>query len=152
MTREDIIDVVDVEDHPKIMRHLNYMQNMSFDVFKSELSHMFKEATDYEVASMILRNHFIERFWNNGWPEKAYYCLAILDYIAEVKGAPKITLFDDLKEKYKIPELIFPRGILIRDALGTEPKENAIEECANDPVGKHFLKYNIIERSFRDAV
>ncbi len=131
-------------------RCLNH--NMVFDSFRSEICHMLAYYGDFDFLEIILTNDFIGNFYRKGWQAKAFYTLAILDYLTDKYECEPLSDYDFLRKK-RLPAPLFPQGIKILEKIGnTDAKQNAINECKNNPVGKYFYKYNIIERSITDVI
>lgn len=128
-------------------------KRMEFDLFKSEICHIYKNDGLYHFVSEIVSDDWISYFWNKQWFAESFYTLAMLDYLSEINHAPLYKKYNEYR-KLKLGEPIFPSDILYIDKLNKNDnaKKRAIEECQNSLCGKHFLKYNIIERSITEVV
>lgn len=128
-------------------------ERMSFDLFRSEICHIYKNLGLYDFVSEILKDDWISYFWNKQWFEESFYTLAMLDYLSELNDVPYLPKYNEYR-KLKLAEPVFPTDILFLDKLNknNDEKQKAIDECNKTVCGRHFLKYNIIERSITDVV
>lgn len=121
-------------------------EDYSDDLFRSEISHIRDHYTDHDVVSMILKYNMIEVFWNKEWYFKAFYILALLDYLSDKYHAPYISRYEKYRTQ-KLKTLVYPIGISLLEISKVDPtiKQRANARCQTDNYGKYFLKYNIIE-------
>ena len=59
---------------------------LSYDVFRSEICHMYHFDGDYEFISKVMRVNLVMVLWNNHEYDKALYTLAMIDYISWKNG------------------------------------------------------------------
>ena len=125
----------------------------SFSVYRSEMCHLLKEYGDVIFTQVIIDNGFIRQMWDNGIYAEALYLSAMLEYLSDTTEGIKYEIPLSIKGK-RLKEPLFPQDVLLLDALitGSNAKQRAWDECSNDACGRYFTKYNIVERSIRDAV
>ena len=128
-------------------------EDISYDNFRSEISHMLKNKGDYEFAKEILKYNFVKVYWEKEWYIKAYYVLAILDYFTEKYELKPLEMYNKYR-KYKLNDLIFPPEVNFLDKIekSNKNKEAAIVDCSNHEIGKYFFKYNIVEEDIYNAI
>lgn len=127
-------------------------KRMSTDLFKSEICHMLKRLGDYEFICEIIKDNWVEYFFNKEWYFEALYILAMVDYLTYIYKAP---IYEPLNKyrQYKLSEPVFPTSMIMFDKMNGDDKEkqNALKECSEDECGRFFLKYNIVEKDIRDV-
>lgn len=123
-------------------------ENMQFDLFRSEMEHMHVKNTDKGFVTIILTYNFVENFWKKEWYAKSFYTLAMLDYLSDKHKVPYYEPYNYYRTQ-KLENIIYPLGVLMLDEInGNHSERNkAIRIAKEDPYGKYFLKYNIIEVS-----
>lgn len=121
-------------------------EDYTYDMFRSEMYHMRKNHSDKDFVFILIKYNFVEVFWKKEWYYKAFYTLALLDYLSDKHNAPYFEKYNNYRTQ-KLKEIVYPSGIEIWDRLNpnNNEKEIAIQKCKNDEYGKYFLKYNIIE-------
>lgn len=128
-------------------------KRMDFDLFKSEICHIYKNLGTYKFISEIVIDDWITYFWEKQWFPESFYTLAMLDYLSDLNNAPYLEKYASYRH-LKLAEPIYPSDIILLDVLNknNNEKQLAIEECSKDECGKYFLKYNIIEKSITDVI
>ncbi len=126
-------------------------ENLTYDLFRSEICHMLNYYKDLAFVEIILRHDFIGVFWKKHWYAKAFYTLSILDYLSDQYDMPYFAAYDQIRSQ-KLSQPQFPQDINILEKLGNNAKKTAIKECQNSPIGKYFYKYNIVEWSIYDVI
>lgn len=122
-----------------------------FENFKSNTCHFLKNMGDKDFLFHVLSEQWIPIFFEIGMPEKAFYILALIDYLAAEHGLPPFADYDEYRTK-KLAVTLFPRDILLMDMLSKEDeKQKAIEKAKNSSIGKYFLRFNIIEDDIRNV-
>ena len=120
---------------------------MSFDNFKSNVSHFLKSVGDFQFIRIMLKNNKIQDYFDKGCYKEAFYLLAALDYISRVNNIPVCDKFDHIR-KYKLKALLYPSNLLLLDSLTKEDlKKKAINEAIPE-----FLHFNIVEKDMRNSV
>ena len=119
--------------------------NMPWDNFRSNMCHMLKYYGDFEFLKILIYYDFVGVLWRKTWYAKAFYSLAILDYLTDKFGIENFPNYEVLR-KYQLPNMFFPKDIEFLEALGVQAKDKAIMDCSTDSIGKYFFKYNIIEK------
>ena len=109
-----------------------YGENLAFDIFRSEMCHMLKSKTDAGFIEYVLRNDLVTHYWNLKLYSKAFYVLAMLDYLAYIHNKDEFAPYNCYR-KYKLQEPLFPKDVLLLEQLG-EPdiKEDVVRECMQD--------------------
>lgn len=122
--------------------------NLSYDTFRSEASHMYHFDGDYLFISKVMKTNLVMILWNNKEYAKALYMLAMIDYVS---WKNKVPLFQDYAKirACKLEEILFPAEVVMMDKIENSyrNRENALEICKNDECGRFFFRHNIIERS-----
>lgn len=126
-------------------------EDMTFDLFRSEVCHMLREWGDVEFSEIVLVNNMIEHLWNKGWLAKSFYFLSILDYLADKYKIPYLEAYDNIRSK-KLSEPLFPLDVILLDKLNGVQKQKALDECSKSEVGRYFVSHNIIERDINDVI
>ncbi len=125
---------------------------MTFELFKSEVCHLLKSKGDIDFVETILTFNFVGILWNKKWYSKAFYILALLDYISDKYTVPYFDEYNSYRQ-LKLDYIIFPTDVIYLDKLGHhDAKQTAIDECKDDAIGKYFFKYGIIERDIYNVV
>lgn len=127
--------------------------DIPFDTFRSEISHEYKYINDdYRFCEIIIESKIVDELWEKHRNAKAFYMMAILDFIADKYGVDPPADYSEIRNR-KLKDMLLPQSIRILENLGRkEETEKLIKECSSHPVGKYFYRYNIIEKEFTDAV
>lgn len=109
---------------------------------------MYKQEGTYAFIEKVIKSDLIRVLWNKKEEVNALYTLAMVDYISHINNVPYYAGYNDLRQ-YKIEETVYPSEVIMLDKLYKTDKytKKAYEECKNDPCGKFFIRYNLIERS-----
>lgn len=128
------------------MNQYDMQTNEDFELYKSNVFHFVKQKGDFEFIKTMRETTMIEECFSKNKNKEGFYLLAMVDYLCEVNGIPKIERFYIYRKK-KLKSLIYPRGILLLSLL-SEPdaKEQALKNAIPE-----FLKYNIVEENIRDV-
>ena len=138
------------------MNKLILEKRLSFDIFKSEIRHIYKSLGTYNFINEIITNNWVELFWEKKWFPESFYTLAMLDYLSDINEVPYYSKYDVYRQ-LKLSEPIFPTDIIYTKKLNSNNNsqdifQEIIKQCKEDKCGKYFYKYNIIERSITDVV
>lgn len=127
--------------------------NLSYDVFRSEICHMYHFDGDYEFIKKVMRSNLVMVLWNNHEYAKSLYSLAMIDYISWKNGVPLYEGYAEMRA-CKSEKILYPGGIVLLDKIehSHRNRDEAIEVCSHDQCGKFFFRHNIIERSIEDVV
>lgn len=127
-------------------------EDMDQDCFRSEICHMLKSFGDVDFVENILRYDMIGNFWSKKWYFKCFYLLAMLDYLTDKYEVP--TYFEAYNHirKNRLAEPVFVSGTIVLDCVMPGYRQKAIADCLNDPIGRYFMKYNIVEKEIYDVV
>ena len=133
-------------------RYLNSLiHDDDYDNFKSNTCHFLKQLGDRDFLFHVISEQWIPVFFRLNMPEKAFYILALTDYLSETHGMPPFAEYDEYRS-LKLPITIFPKDILYLNELSQEDeKKKAIKKAQNSEIGKRFLKFNIIEDDIRNV-
>lgn len=125
---------------------------MEFELFKSEICHMLKELGDVEFVTKIVRERWIDQYWERKWYPESFYLLAMLDYLSLLYNVPKLENYNE-QRKFKLEKIIYPRDVLFLEKVMPDKqyKKRILEECKNNPCSAEFLKYSIVEGDIRDV-
>ena len=137
LTIEDLLD----DDLKKETR-------MSFDNFRSNISHELKNRGEINFIIETLKNRDIDKFYNKKWYFECFYLLATIDYLSRINDIPLVSDYDDLRN-LKLKEVIYPSSVLIYDDL---TKNNKMKNKALKEAIPEFLKFNIVEGNIKDAI
>ena len=116
-------------------------RRMSFEVFKSNVCHLVKDQGAVDFIIDTLESDEIRKLYKRKWYPKAFYLLAMVDYLSNKNEIPLCSNYNDVRKQH-LREPLYPTGVLLSDAaLHTnqykeEARRNAIPE---------FLHFNIIE-------
>ena len=126
-------------------------EGMEFDTFKSEACHLLKEGSVGFIET-VLAYDMVGNLMKKNWHAKALYILALFDYMTDQLGGTYYEGYEEYR-RLKLKEPLFPQGIAILNKISQEDeKERCILECQKDPVGKYFMKYNIVEKDIQNVV
>lgn len=128
------------------------LNETDFENFKSNVCHFLKNLGDRKFLEKAISEKWIPILFHERMLEKAFYLLAVTDYLAWEHDHP---LYDGYNEyrKLKLPILLIPRDLIVTNLVSDEDEiEKAVKEAANNTVGRFFLRYNIIETNIRNAV
>lgn len=119
-----------------------------FELFKSEVCHELKRLGDKRFIVKVLKSSDIRTYYEEKKYEECFYLLAMVDHISKLNNIPICSEYSDIR-KYKLPEIIYPCGVLALCAIfnSEEPKEKALKEAIPE-----FLRYNIVEAEIRNVV
>ena len=127
--------------------------NLSYDIFRSEICHMYHFDGDYKFIREVMTSQLVTVLWNKKEYAKALYTLAMIDYISWKNG---VDLYEGYKElrACKLEKILYPEGIVLLDKIqnSSENRERAMQICRNDPCGVFFFRHNIIEKDIEDVV
>ena len=125
-------------------------EDMDYDLFRSEISHKYRYDGDYNFIKELIEYNLIGVYWERKWYDKALYIVAMMDCITDEMGLPRYKDYDFYRQQ-KLSEPKFPKDVILTDTIVKGHKMQVMEECRNNNISKYFLKYNIIERSFKDV-
>ena len=126
---------------------------LSYDVFRSEICHMYHFDGDYEFISKVMRVNLVMVLWNNHEYDKALYTLAMIDYISWKNGVMLYEGYAKIRA-CKLEKILYPEGIILLDKIEHSHKnrDEAVKICSHDQCGAFFFRHNIIERNIEDVV
>ena len=114
------------------------------DMFRSEMSHMYKRMEAREFIESILRYDMVQNLWAQNKFYDALFTLAYLDYVSEDIGLGLFPVYEKYRSQ-KLDHLAIPGDIMLKNKLGFENAiEDAINECKDDPLGRYFYRFNIL--------
>lgn len=126
---------------------------LSYDIFRSEICHMYHFDGDYDFISKVMRTNLVMVLWNNHEYDKALYTLAMIDYITWKNG---IALYEGYAKirACKLEKILYPGGVILLDKIEHSHKnrDEAVKACSQDQCGAFFFRHNIIERNIEDVV
>ena len=120
--------------------------DMSFDVFKSNVCHRLKEDGQLDFIENILTSNVIDRYWEQEEYAKAFYLLAMVDYLSKRNHIPLYNKYDKYRTK-RLVNKIYPSSMVICSVIYNVD----IDTLVQNPI-KEFLKYNIVEGDIFDVV
>lgn len=131
----------------RLNRILN--ENMTYDVFRSEVSHMYQFEGECNFVIDVVHHNAVVQLWQRGSYDKSLYLLAMIDYISWKNNVPALEDYQFYR-KQRLVKTKFPPSIEMLDSVmkTDENKRKAIAECREDECGRFFYRHNIIERSF----
>lgn len=126
---------------------------LSYDVFRSEICHMYHFDGDYDFISKVMRTNLVMVLWNNHEYDKSLYTLAMIDYISWKNGVALYEGYAKIRA-CKLEKMIYPEGIILLDKIEHSHinRDEAVKACSQDPCGSFFFRHNIIERNIEDVV
>ena len=124
----------------------NSSLDMSFDVFKSNVCHRLKEDGQLDFIENILTSNVIDRYWEQEEYAKAFYLLAMVDYLSKRNHIPLYNKYDKYRTK-RLVNKIYPSSMVICSVIYNVD----IDTLVQNPI-KEFLKYNIVEGDIFDVV
>ncbi|MBE6035630.1 MAG: hypothetical protein E7222_13175 [Clostridiales bacterium] len=123
-----------------------------FENFKSNACHYLKTLGDRKFMEIAISEKWVPIFYKADMPEKAFYVLAMLDYLAQEHNLIEFAGYKEYR-KLRLPVLLYPRDAIAADLVSPDDEiKKAITQAENSKVGKFFLKYNILETDIRDAI
>lgn len=130
-----------------------YDKKFYFDIFRSEVCHMYKSKGDKSFIEEVLLAHAVENLWEMKQYAKAFYLIAIIDYLSDKYNIPYFEDYNYYRTQ-SLKNTLFPREIVLLDKINANNNEKirAIEKCKKHPIGKYFYRYNIIEGDITDVV
>jgi transcriptional regulator with XRE-family HTH domain len=120
--------------------------SVAFDVFRNNVSHRLKSFGDQKYLTALYKSGDVLRFYEAGVYPKAFYLVALADYLSRLHGWPLAREFDLLRQK-KLKEALYPTGVLLKVQVG-QSTLSGIEKAAIP----EFRRFNIMEGTVRDAV
>ena len=138
------------------MKKYAYLERLfyeeDFENFKSNICHYLKSLGDREFLFMAISENWIPVFVKGDMLLKALYTLALTDYLEELHGLKPYPEYNEYR-KLKLTETIYPRGVLILDAVSDDnEKEKTLMEVKNSRICRYFIKYNIVDDDIRNVV
>ena len=132
---EDLLDPVMIE-------------RQDFELFKSEGYHSVKRMGDKAFVDRVLREDSVRKYLRRGWCAEALYVLAMYDYLCKENNVRPLDDYEEIR-KLKMPDVIFPYGILAIDAVNrnNKAKDKALAESIPE-----FRRHNIIEADIRNVI
>jgi len=118
-----------------------------FEIFKSNVCHSVKYDGDYKFIEEILKTEKIQDFFQKKQFLECFYLLGMVDYLCKENNMPFNFIYNSIR-KYKLKELIFPRGIITECVVfgNDSPKINYLEKAIPE-----FLRFNIVEAEVRNV-
>ena len=119
----------------------------SFELFKSNTSHMVKDMGDIPFIIQLLETNQIRKLYEKKWYPEALYLLAMLDYLSRENNVPVCNNYNDIRVA-KLQRLVYPSSVVL---LCKTLKSNAPkEECYRMAIPE-FLRFNIVESEVRNV-
>lgn len=128
-------------------------EELSYDMFRSEICHMYHFDGDYEFIRKVMDANLVVYLWNKCEYAKALYTLAVIDYLSWKNDVPFFEEYEPMRKR-KLEDILYPSAIVMLDRMeqSNRNRNMAIEECKNDECGAFFFRHNIIERSIEDVI
>lgn len=117
-----------------------------FDVFKSNVCHRVKEDGHLEFIKDVLTTDIITTYWNEEEYAKAFYLLAMVDFLSKKNHIPLYAKYNLYRTK-KLTNKIYPSSMVIKSTICNVD----IETLIHNPI-EEFLKYNIVEGDIYDSI
>ena len=136
---------IKVEDF--FTKEVDNISPKEFDVFKSSVCHEYKNSNKKELVDKIASSNEIEKLFKEKKYAKAFYLLALIDYICDTNKIKRIEKY----EKFRCLSLldpIFPQGILLLDKTF---KTNKYKKKALKEAIPQFKNFNIIESDIENV-
>jgi len=122
-----------------------------FENFKSDMCHFLKRLGDRDFMFLAISEKWVPIFWEANMNVKAFYTLALLDYLAHLHGLQPFPGYECYRS-LTLSAIVYPRDVLAESIVSANDKLAEVVEIAKkDPVGKYFIKYNIIEMDIRNV-
>lgn len=121
----------------------NGFDYVDFDLFKSNVCHLVKSNGELRFISNILTQNTIELYWKKKEYEKAFYMLAMTDFLSKRNQIPIYAKYDYIREK-KLAEPVFPSSAIL-DCKINHQKEDEIKRHYMENAEEEFLQYGIVE-------
>ncbi len=118
-----------------------------FGVFKSSVAHEYKNENHVDLVKRIADSNEIETLFKTKQYAKAFYLLALLDYICDNENIKKIEKYEKFR-CLSLLEPLFPQGIIILDKVF---KTNSYKRKSLKEAIPQFKKYNIIESDIENV-
>lgn len=140
-----------IEKDIRLHRLMN--DDLEYDVFRSEICHMYHFDGDYNFIRKVMKSNLVLYFWKKGDTVKSLYTLAMIDYISWKNNVPLFKDYENIREQ-KLINILYPFEVVIMDNINgnNNYKTRAKEECKKDLCGSFFYRHNIIERNIEDVV
>lgn len=121
---------------------------MAFDNFKSNVCHKVKDSGDIPFIIETLEADEIGQYYRAKQYEKAFYLLAMVDYLSRENELPLCTNYSDIR-KQKLAEPIYPNSII---ALAKVTGDETVKEKSLDESIPEFKEFNIVENEVRNVI
>ena len=146
LTMKKIADGLEmsVDDLYKTLSRDN--QDDSFDLFKSNVCHRVKKDGQLDFIKNILTSNVIEYYWEREEYAKAFYLLAMFDYLSKRNHIPLYNKYNKYRTK-KLANKIYPSSMVLRSIIHNVD----IDTLVQNPI-EEFLKYNIVEGDIFNAI
>ena len=116
-----------------------------YENFKSNVCHFLKQLQDRDFLFISLSEKWVSILFTAKMYDKAYYVLALTDYLSEKHGLKPFSDYDTYRTG-KLPEPLFPKDVLLTDLVSDKDiKADTLDRVKTSPIGKYFLRYNIVE-------
>ena len=137
------VDVnVFVEPEDKFAR---WYDEQSFELFKSNVCHILKNQGDIAFIIDTLEQDRIRTLYQRHQFAKAFYMLAMLDYLCRVNDIPICADYNDLRN-YKLQKPLYPSSVLVMAEVSKS--DDVIKRCEDETIPES-KRYNIYESKVR---
>lgn len=135
-----------VEPALKVKAQVDY--RVSFENFKSNVCHRVKDCGDLTFVAETIQSDEIRGYYRKKQYAKAFYLLAMVDYLSRENDIPLYNAYDDIREQ-KLSEPLYPQSII---ALANITEDETVKERSLDEAIPEFRKFNIVESEVRDVI
>lgn len=95
------------------------MRRISFENFKSNVCHQLKKLGWIDFLIEVIENDTISKYWQSEWFPKAFYVLAMTDYVSRLHDVPLCNRYDYMRNQ-KLQKKIYPTGILLMSMISND--------------------------------
>jgi hypothetical protein len=120
---------------------------ISFETFKSNVCPEIKEKGDLDFIIETLQSDEVGKYWTQKWYPEAYYLLSAIDYLCRVNDLPICTNYEEIRGT-SLKKTIYPKDI---ELIAELSRETDIKEQAKAESIPEFIRFNIVEKEFRDV-
>lgn len=113
---------------------------------RSRICHELKNLGDLDFLRKVILEDRVDKKINSGEYFEGLYTLAIIDYLYRKYNIPKIEHYQDIRDKARFPQLVFPAGMIMKIKEGLDTEEAARKRCIPE-----FLNFNIAEEDIYDV-
>lgn len=123
------------------------MTTGEFEIFRGDVCHLVKNEGWAAFIEKVLTKDLVMVYWEKGERAKAFYLLAMTDYLSIQHNIPLYGRYDSIRQQ-KLASPVYPMSMIMESAAKGIDVKNLYENSAID----EFLKYNIVEGNVDDVV